>query len=133
MGSMVEMVASMQNSTMIGDWHGTVIDCEDPSELARFYEALLGYTRVQDESDWVVIGKAPDFPGLAFQRVEGYRPPQWPDAAHPAQMHLDIRVDDLQVAATKAQALGARLLSQSSEIFWVFADPAGHPFCIVHF
>jgi hypothetical protein len=52
---------------MIGVWHGLVIDCAGPQQLAGFYEKLLGYIRVNDEPDWVVIGKSADHPGIAFQ------------------------------------------------------------------
>jgi hypothetical protein len=42
--------------------------------------------------------------------------------------------DDLQVQHQRALALGARLLldrsSDSIEPLFVYADPAGHPFCI---
>jgi hypothetical protein len=51
---------------MIGTWHGLVITCPKPQKLAPFYTQLLGYTTVQNEPDWVVIGKAPDQPGIAF-------------------------------------------------------------------
>ena len=118
---------------MIGTWHGLVIDCENPQSLALFYQNLLGYTRVQDESDWVVIGKSPDEPGLAFQQIENYIAPTWPKNHVPTQMHLDVRVESLEIASDKAIALGATLLSKSSEIFWVFNDPEGHPFCLVCF
>ncbi len=77
---------------MIGRWHGLIIDCPDPSALAGFYQELLGMQRVQDEPDWVVIGDAPDRPGVAFQRAEDLQPPRWPDPGHPQQMHVDVRV-----------------------------------------
>jgi Glyoxalase-like domain len=80
---------------MIGRWHGLVIDCPDPSALATFYEQVLGMQRVQDEGHWVVIGDAPDRPGLAFQGVAELRAPQWPDGDQQQQMHLDVRVTDL--------------------------------------
>ena len=80
---------------MIGRWHGLIIDCPDPSRLASFYQDLMGMQRIQDEGDWVVIGDAPDRPGVAFQRVADFRPPQWPDPAHPQQMRVDVRVDSL--------------------------------------
>lgn len=118
---------------MIGSWHGLVIDCKDPRTLASFYQELLGYTRVQDESDWVVIGKAPDQPGIAFQRIDNYLPPTWPKEQVPTQMHIDIRVESLESAAEEAISLGAILLSDSEKIFWVFNDPEGHPFCLVCF
>ena len=81
---------------MIGRWHGLVIDCPEPAELAEFYQELLGMQRVQDEGDWVVIGDAPDRPGVAFQRVANLRPPQWPNPDHPQQLHVDVRVSDLE-------------------------------------
>ena len=33
----------------------TVLNSPDPHGLATFYEKLLGWTRVADESDWVKI------------------------------------------------------------------------------
>lgn len=116
---------------VIGRWHGLVIDCPEPGELAGFYEALLGMVRVQDAADWVVIGDAPDRPGLAFQRSPDWRAPSWPDPALPQQMHLDVRVPDLDEAQDRVLALGARRLPGGGERFRVFADPVGHPFCLV--
>lgn len=116
---------------MIGIWHGLVIDCAEPRELATFYERLLGYVRVNDFEDWVVIGISADQPGIAFQQIPNYVAPVWPSGDVPTQMHIDVRVEDLQSAADAAITLGASLLKQSSESFWVLADPAGHPFCLV--
>jgi hypothetical protein len=60
------------------------------------------------------------------------------DAAYPQQLHLDTTVPtvaDLDVAHERALALGARLLEDRSddpeEPLRVYADPAGHPFCII--
>jgi len=116
---------------MIGRWHGLIIDCPDPSKLASFYEELLGMIRVQDDGDWVVIGDAADRPGVAFQRASDYRPPTWPDPQRPQQMHFDVRVKDIAEAETQVLALGARRLSGGGEQCRVYADPAGHPFCLV--
>jgi catechol 2,3-dioxygenase-like lactoylglutathione lyase family enzyme len=117
--------------TVIGRWHGLIIDTPDPAHLAAFYEQLLGMQRVQDEGDWVVIGDAPDRPGIAFQRVTDFRPPQWPDPGHPQQMHVDVRVDSLDAREPEVLALGARRLPGGGERFRVYADPDGHPFCLV--
>ncbi|MCX2949714.1 VOC family protein [Lentzea sp. NEAU-D7] len=114
---------------MIGRWHGLVVDCPDPRSLAEFYEKLLGMVRVQDDEEFVVIGDAPDRPGVAFARVEGWQPPKWPDET--AHMHFDVRVDDLAAAGEQVRALGARRLEGGGERFHVHADPAGHPFCLV--
>jgi catechol 2,3-dioxygenase-like lactoylglutathione lyase family enzyme len=115
---------------MVGRLHGIVIDCPDPSALARFYEQLLGWVRVQDDGDWVVIGEAADRVGLAFARAAGFRAPTWPEPEVQQQMHLDVRVDDLDTAEAAAIALGARRLAGGGDDFRVFADPAGHPFCL---
>jgi catechol 2,3-dioxygenase-like lactoylglutathione lyase family enzyme len=116
---------------MIGTWHGLVIDCKNPKTLAAFYEAVLGYVRVNDWDDWVVIGISADRPGIAFQQIENYVAPTWPDPSIPTQMHLDVRVDDIPTAFDLAAALGATLLSKNHEGCWVLADPEGHPFCLV--
>jgi catechol 2,3-dioxygenase-like lactoylglutathione lyase family enzyme len=115
---------------MIGRWHGLVIDCPDPDQLATFYAELLGMVRVQDDGDWVVIGDAVDRPGLAFQRLEDYRPPRWPDPEYPKHMHLDVRVDDLDDGEQKVLALGATPRMRH-ETCRVYLDPAGHPFCLI--
>ena len=116
---------------MIGRLHGIVIDCPDPSGLAAFYEQLLGMVRVQDEGDWVVIGDAPDRPGLAFVPAADFLPPTWPDPEVQQQIHFDIMVDDLDTAEAATLRLGARRLSNAGNHSRVFADPAGHPFCLV--
>jgi len=118
-------------SRMIGRWHGVVIDCPDPAALAKFYEELLGMVRVQDDDNLVAIGDAADRPGVAFQRVPDLRPPRWPDPEHPQQMHFDVRVDDLDLADQKVLASGATRLPGGGERFRVYADPIGHPFCLV--
>lgn len=118
---------------MIGRWHGLVIDCPDPAALAGFYQELLGMQRVQDSADWVVIGDAEDRPGVAFQRAPELRPPRWPDPGHSQQMHFDVRVPDMAEAEQKVLALGARRLAEGGSGFRVYADPAGHPFCLVVF
>ena len=111
--------------------HGVVIDCPDPDALAGFYEQLLAMVRVNNEDGWVVIGDSPDRPGLAFQKIDNYRPPTWPDPDVPQQIHLDIQVDDIDAAETQALELGAKRLPGGGTNFRVLADPVGHPFCLV--
>jgi catechol 2,3-dioxygenase-like lactoylglutathione lyase family enzyme len=118
---------------MVGRWHALVLDCPIPRELADFYQSLLGMIRVQDEAHWVVIGDAPDRPGLAFQQVEAYQPPTWPMQDRAQQMHVDVRVQDLDAAVEEVLNLGAEPLPGGGENFRVFADPVGHPFCLVAF
>lgn len=70
---------------------------------------------------------------LAFQRVEDHQPPQWPDAARAQQFHLDLGVEDLDQAQKDVPNQGATLLDdgEGKRIWRIFADPAGHPFCLV--
>jgi catechol 2,3-dioxygenase-like lactoylglutathione lyase family enzyme len=116
---------------MIGSWQATVLDCPDTEQLATFYQNLLGMIRVDEESDWITIGDAPDRPALAFQQVENYTPPVWPGQEVPQQMHLDVLVDDLNEAEAQVLANGAVSANAGTDTFRVYLDPAGHPFCLV--
>jgi len=115
----------------IGRLHGVVIDCPDPHSLAAFYAELLGMITVQDEPDWVVIGDAPDRPGVAFQRVAELAPATWPSGDRPQYRHFDVAVTDLDAAEPQVLTLGARRLAGGGATFRVYADPAGHPFCLI--
>ncbi len=110
-----------------------VIDCPDPHALAAFYSELLGIPLAEGDSedDWVVLGGPPGHqPRLAFQRALNLRAPAWPDPERPQQFHLDVTVDDIESAEKAALALGARRLPGEGGGFRVYADPAGHPFCL---
>lgn len=107
-----------------------VIDCSDPSELATFYATLLDWN-IDASQDWVDV--RPDDKGqcISLQRVQGYTPPQWPGQQVPQQMHLDVVVDDLDIAEAAVLGLGAtKHEHQAGTTFRVFLDPAGHPFCL---
>lgn len=125
-----------------------VLDTTDARALAEFYRELLGYHyRPGDEppspgepdpkgSDWLVL-LAADGPRLAFQNVERVARPTWPDDAVPQQLHLDLSVPSREELATehvRILALGALVLADRSddpeEPLYVYADPAGHPFCL---
>ncbi len=110
-----------------------VFDCPDPPALARFYGQLLGGT-VSEDPDWSEVHVAQVPFKLAFQRVDDYTPPEWPDG-QPQQLHVDFTVGDLTAASTRALALGARVLKEpvhgEGGIYQVHADPSGHPFCLV--
>jgi len=104
------------------------IDAPDASALARFYGALLGMEVAYDGPEGALLsggGKS-----VMFQQVGEYTPPQWPDPAHPQQAHLDIGVEDIDAAEARALELGATRLGTGGGDFRVYADPAGHPFCL---
>jgi catechol-2,3-dioxygenase len=106
------------------------LDTDDPAGLSRFYADLLGMEVRYDGEEGSLIGA--DGEGqLMFQRVEHYQAPQWPDPAYPQQFHLDVRVEDVEVAEPAALALGATRLKGEGEHWRVYADPSGHPFCFV--
>ncbi|MCF4120334.1 VOC family protein [Antribacter sp. KLBMP9083] len=106
---------------------GITLDCPDASALAQFWASLLGEPVVYDSDGIAMLGG--DKPVL-FQQVENYTPPDWPDPERPQQLHLDLLVRDLDAAEAAALELGATRLPGGSETFRVFADPAGHPFCL---
>ncbi|MFF7177795.1 VOC family protein [Streptomyces sp. NPDC008121] len=122
---------------MIGRLQCVVLDCTDPPELARFYQLLLGGEvdrpdpRWACDDGWATLHDAAGSPVLAFQGVADHRPPVW--GAPEQQFHLDIEVDDLQAAHDAVLALGAwRLDDGGDDRGWrIYADPAGHPFCLV--
>lgn len=118
---------------MIGRLEKTVFDCPDPRALAAFYAEALGMQVLEDETNWVVIGREEHMRELAFQHVEPYVAPQWPASQHPQQLHLDIAVEDSDSAMDAVLALGAVRRPGAPETgYRVFEDPAGHPFCLVH-
>jgi catechol 2,3-dioxygenase-like lactoylglutathione lyase family enzyme len=112
---------------MIGRLHHVVLDCPDPGALAAFYSELLGLPVTYRSDDWVVVAANETSSGLAFQLAPDHRPPSWPDPAVPQQVHLDIMVEDVTTSGPHVLALGASKLDGED----VYADPAGHPFCLV--
>ena len=113
--------------SMIGRMHHVVLDCQDPAALAAFYSELLGLPVTYRSDDWVVVAPNDTSSGLAFQLASGNKPPTWPDPTVPQQFHLDIMVEDVAAAGQRVLTLGAVRLDGES----VYADPAGHPFCLI--
>ena len=112
---------------MIGRLHHVILDCPDPAALADFYAEVLGLPVTYSSPDFVVVARNETASGLAFQLAPDHVPPQWPDPRFPQQVHLDVMVDDLDEAEPQVLALGARPLPGDH----VYADPAGHPFCLI--
>ena len=109
-----------------------VFDAADLAAESTFWAGLLGGTVAADD-DWhsvIVDGEW----RLGVQLAPDHVRPEWPDGT-PQQIHLDLWVDDLQAAHEEALALGATLLKPADDLdagegFQVYADPAGHPFCL---
>lgn len=113
----------------IARYPNIVIDCPDPGALATFYGTMLDW-KIEASPDWAEI-RADYGQSFAFQKVEDYTAPAWPEQQVPQQMHIDVVVDDLDSAETEVIALGATKHDyQPGTTFRVFLDPAGHPFCL---
>jgi catechol 2,3-dioxygenase-like lactoylglutathione lyase family enzyme len=125
----------------------TVLDTPDVRALAEFYRQLLGLQyrpgdeppadSTPDAADWLVLTDAQGNRKLAFQHVDHLKRTTWPMPDVPMQMHLDLTVPDreaLEEQHLRALDLGAQLLFDRTEDLdeplYVYADPAGHPFCI---
>ncbi|MFI6235233.1 VOC family protein [Micromonospora sp. NPDC050784] len=126
-----------------------VLDCTDARALAEFYRQLLGYVyRPGDEppaagtadergGDWLVLRPPGGGPQIAFQQVEHLPEATWPTNTVPQQLHLDLTVesvDELLVQHERVLRLGGRLrydrIDDPDEPLRVYADLAGHPFCV---
>lgn len=126
-----------------------VLDTTDARGLAEFYRELLGYAyRPGDEPpadgspdekgrDWLVLRHPAGAAGLAFQQVAELAESTWPSDEVPQQLHFDMTVGsvtELDAQHERVLALGGRLIydrsSDPQEPLRVYADLAGHPFCI---
>jgi hypothetical protein len=111
----------------------TVFDAAEIETESAFWAAMVGGIVFGDEQFHCVIDDTGNW-SIGVQHAPGHVPPDWPDGA-PQQVHLDMHVDNPTETHEQALALGARLLRAapdltSAEGHEVYADPAGHPFCI---
>ena len=109
---------------------GISLDTTNPAQLAEFYRQLLGLELYLQSDDFVALKGVGIL--VTAQRVENHVPADWPTGPVRKQLHLEMAVDDLDVAEKGALALGAtRALLQPDPDRWrVLIDPAGHPFCL---
>ena len=139
----------MQEAQRFPRLRQVVLDGTDVRLLAEFYRRLLGLRyRPGDEpppagepdpqgEDWLVLRDPAGGVQVAFQQVASLPEATWPEGPVPQQLHLDLTVPttaDLDLQHERALGLGARLLEDDAdnpeEPLRVYADPAGHPFCI---
>jgi predicted enzyme related to lactoylglutathione lyase len=105
----------------------TVFDAADIAAESAFWAALLGGTVYPDDDfhSVVVDGKW----RFGVQYAPNHVPRQQ------QQVHLDLHVEDIRAAHGQVMSLGARLLKPADDLdadegHQVYADPAGHPFCL---
>jgi putative acetyltransferase len=113
------------------------LGARDLPRLVTFYGDLLGRA-VPDsagmtDEDWVAVRDDDGGITLAVQLEPDQQRVAWP--AEPAdqhmQVHLEIRVDDLDRGVEHAIACGAILAAhQPQDDVRVCLDPEGHPFCL---
>jgi hypothetical protein len=135
--------------TLIPHLRQVVSDATDARASAEFWRQLLGLVyRLGHEpppdgqpdpvgSDWLNLYIPDGRPCLAFQQVETLPQSTWPEHHIPQQLHLDLSVatrHELDAAHARILALGGTpLLDRAGDIeepLRVYADPAGHPFCV---
>jgi len=126
----------------------TVLDTTSARDLAEFYRQLFGLSYrpgdeppaagAPDTADWLVLVDSGGVRKLAFQQVDHLLRSTWPAHDVPMQLHVDFTVSsgaELHRQRERAVALGAVVLldrtDDPDEALFVFADPAGHPFCIL--
>lgn len=128
----------MSEGKPIGWIREIVLNTPDPWGLARFWAGLLGGTPVEWYPGWVTIEPPPHGQRLSFQGA----PPAPPAAGAAGPLtHVDILVGDLAAAHDRVIAAGATFSGEhlsprpgpgGEPVGWrVYADPAGHPFCLV--
>jgi hypothetical protein len=106
------------------------LDCPRAGDLAAFYAVVTGGTVTRLGTQWATV-QGPNG-RIDFQTVPGYTPPAWPDPTSSIMMHLDFLVTDRAAAEARVLAAGATKYDHqpNSGQCFVYADPAGHPFCL---
>lgn len=107
-------------------------DTDDMETESAFWAKMLGGT-VARSDDWhsvVVDGET----RVGVQLAPNHVRPEWPDG-QPQQVHIDLYVDDIAEGHDYVIERGAVFLKKRSgpegeSGFRVYADPAGHPFCL---
>lgn len=111
-----------------------VFDAADLAAVSRFWAGVLSGS-VDAEDDWHMVMDRDGVPRIGVQFAPDHVPPEWPGGAQQQQLHLDLWVSDFAAAHDEVMGLGAKLLQAAPDLtvdegFQVYADPAGHPFCL---
>ncbi len=114
--------------------HVVVFDAADVSSESRFWASMLDGRVIDEDPRFHCVIDGDGSWVIGVQSAPGHVPPSWPDGA-PQQVHVDLHVEDPTAAIEQALDLGARVLERNGDPVdpgghHVFADPAGHPFCI---
>jgi 4a-hydroxytetrahydrobiopterin dehydratase len=106
------------------------LDCQDPAAIMPFWEAGLGYRRVETDKgsgfDTELYDPSGHGPVLWFQPMD-------PARSERSRFHLDVYVPDDAAPQRIAECIGAggRVLSDAfAPSWWVLADVEGNELCI---
>jgi catechol 2,3-dioxygenase-like lactoylglutathione lyase family enzyme len=110
-----------------------VFDAADLAAESGFWAGVLDGT-VKADDDWHMVFVGDD-PRVGVQLAPNHVAPDWPDGTPPQQIHIDLWVDNYEAAHKRVMSLGAKVLKEAHGLdtpdnFQVYADPAGHPFCL---
>ena len=108
-------------------------DAADLEAESAFWAGVLDGD-VDREDDWHTVFVDGE-PRVGVQLAPDHVAPEWPGGPAQQQVHLDLWVEDFTAAHEQVVALGARVLrlaegTSTGDDFQVYADPAGHPFCL---
>jgi catechol 2,3-dioxygenase-like lactoylglutathione lyase family enzyme len=114
--------------------HVAVLDAADVAATSTFWANVFGGRVIDDDPRFHCVIDEHGHWVLGVQHSPGHEAPVWPDGA-PQQVHLDLHAVDAGAMHELVLASGARLLRDADdpdadEGHRVYADPAGHPFCI---
>jgi catechol 2,3-dioxygenase-like lactoylglutathione lyase family enzyme len=109
-----------------------VIDCADPTGVARFWQGILGWdlheVEVSGDEDEVELRNPDGYPSLLFLEVPESK-------AVKNRIHLDVSPTGAEQAEEldRLLALGARQvdIGQGDQTWVVLADPEGNEFCLL--
>ncbi len=113
--------------------HVVVFDASDLTTESSFWAGMFGGSVLPDDR-WHSVFDGEGRWVIGVQLAPDHIAPEWPNG-NPQQVHLDLHVEDIVRAHAEATALGARLLLAARDLnaaegHQVYADPAGHPFCL---
>ncbi len=111
----------------VGRFLEVVIDVSDLERGGAFWMAVLGVESVGGDHRYLWLKEQPGALSIILQRVTEPK-------AGKNRVHVDLRVDDLDAALARVEALGGRkvrYVEEPGERFIVVADPDGNEFCLV--
>ena len=111
-----------------------VLDAADLDSVSDFWAGIFDGKALKEDTWHSVIDSAGEW-RMGIQLNPTHVRPEWPGGLQQQQIHLDLHAENFDEMHRKVMGLGAQLLQESDskdadEGFQVYADPAGHPFCI---